>query len=80
VASVESVDGVKHYTGLTGNTFKKRYYKHEGDFRNTSGKNNTRLSKYIWKLKEEGKNYEIKWEIMDRAPTHNPINKNADCF
>ena len=75
MASVESVDGVEHYTGLTGNTFKKRYYKHEGDFRNTSGKNNTRLSKYIWKLKEEGKNYEIKWEIMDRAPTHNPINR-----
>ena len=26
VGSVESVDGVEHYTGLTGNTFKKRYY------------------------------------------------------
>ena len=56
VASVESVDGVEHYTSLTGKTFKKRYYKHVGDFRNISGKNNTRLSKYIWKLKEEGKN------------------------
>lgn len=75
VASVESVDGVEHYTGLTGNTFKKRWYKHESDFRNTSGKHNTRLSTYIWQLKEEQKNYEVKWEILDRAPTHNPVNK-----
>jgi hypothetical protein len=74
VASVESVDGVEHYTGLTGNTFKKRWNKHEGDFRNTTGKHNTRLSTHIWKLKEEGKDYETKWEILDRAPTHNPVN------
>jgi hypothetical protein len=65
---------VEHYTGLTGNTFKKRWNKHEGDFRNTTGKHNTRLSTHIWKLKEEGKHYETKWEILDRAPTHNPVN------
>ena len=61
-------------TGLTGNTFKKRWNKHEGDFRNTTGKHNTRLSTHICKLKEEGKDYETKWEILDRAPTHNPVN------
>ena len=45
-----------------------------GIFRNTTSKHNTRLSTYIWKLKEEGKDYEINWEIMDRAPTRNPVN------
>jgi hypothetical protein len=45
--SVESVDGVK-----------KRWSKHEVDFRNTFSKHNTRLSTYIWKLKEEGKIYD----------------------
>ena len=32
VASVTSAYGVEHYTGLTGNTFKKRWYKHNDDF------------------------------------------------
>ena len=75
VATVQSADGVEHYTGLTGNTFKKRYNKHESDFRNNSGKNNTRLSTHIWKLKEENKPYDIDWEILDRAGTHNPVSK-----
>ena len=73
VASVTSLDGVEHYTGLTGNTFKKRYNAHNADFRNNENK--TRLSTHINKLKEENKNYQLKWEILDRAPTHNPVSR-----
>ena len=75
VASVSSADGVEHYTGLTGNTFKRRYYTHQADFRNTSDKHKTRLSTHIWKLKDENKHYDLSWDILDRAPTHNPISK-----
>ena len=75
VASVTSPDGVEHYTGLTSNTFKKRWSKHEGDFRNTKDKHNTRLSTHIWKLKQENKPYQTNWEILDRAPTHNPTSR-----
>ena len=75
VASVTSPDGVEHYTGLTSLTFKKRWYKHNEDFRKPQNSGNTTLSGHIWKLKEEGKNYQIKWEIMDRAPTFNPVKK-----
>ena len=75
VASVESNAGVEHYTGLTSNTFKKRWSSHEGDFRNTSGKHNTRLSTHIWKLKEDNRNYQIRWEILDRVPAHNPVSR-----
>ena len=73
VASVTSLDGVEHYTGLTGNTYKKRYNAHNADFRNNDNK--TRLSTHINKLKEENKNYQLKWEILDRAPTHNPVSR-----
>ena len=59
-------------TGLFSNTFKKRWNKHEGDFRNTRDKHNTRLSTHIWQLKAENKPYQTKWEILDRAPPHNP--------
>ena len=73
VASVTSLDGVEHYTGLPGNTLKKRYNAHNADFRNNENK--TRLSTHINKLKEENKNYQLKWEILDRAPTHNPVSR-----
>ena len=64
---------MEHYTGLTSNTFKKRWNKHEGDFRNTRDKHNTRLSTHIWKLKEDKQNYQMRREILDRAPAHNPV-------
>jgi hypothetical protein len=72
VASVASASGVEHYTGLTNNTFKKRWSSHEGYFRNKSDKNNTRLSTHIWKMKKDNQNYQIRWEILDRAPANTP--------
>ena len=30
------------------------------------------LSKFIWELKDEGVNFQIKWRIVDRAPPYNP--------
>jgi len=35
-------------------------------------KKGTMLSKFIWELKDEGVNFEIKWRIVDRAPPYNP--------
>ena len=32
----------------------------------------SKLSKFIWDLKDEGVNYQIKWRIVDRAPKYNP--------
>ena len=80
VTSVSTQDSTEHYTGLTGATFKKRWYQHNHDFRNTDKRNSTTLSAYIWQLKEEGKPYEIKWEIMDRAPIFNPISRKCRLY
>ena len=73
VASVDSPDGMEHYTGLTGGPFKKRWSAHNSDINNNNAK--TRLSSHILKLKEEGKPYTITWDIMDRAPVYNPVNR-----
>ena len=75
VASVTSGEGVEHYTGLTSQTFKRRWSKHTSNFDKVEERNDTTLSSHIWKLKEEGKNFQIKWEIMDRAPNFNPVNR-----
>ena len=75
VASVSTQNSTEHYTGLTGDTFKKRWYKHNATFNNVGDRNKTTLSDHIWNLKEQGKPYEIKWDIVDRAKTFNPVNR-----
>jgi hypothetical protein len=43
---------IKHYVGMTANSFKERYRNHQKSFTNATYKNETELSKYIWKLKQ----------------------------
>ena len=62
------------YTGVTRNTFKKRYYGHTYSF-NHRGENSTTLSSHLWNLKDQNKNYEISWNIVDRAQEFNPVNR-----
>ena len=73
VASVDSADGVEHYTGLTGGSFKDRWTKHMSDI--NINKPSTTLGSYVTKLKQEGKPYTLTWDIMDRAPVYNPVSR-----
>ena len=66
-------DGVEHYTGLTGGSFKDRWSKHNSDI--NLSKASTTLSSHILKLKEARKPYTITWDIMDRAPVFSPVSR-----
>ena len=63
------------YTGLTRNTFKQRYNGHRYTFNHRNTPNSTTLSTHLWKLKDERNNYDIKWNIVDRAPDFNPTTR-----
>ena len=63
------------YTGLTGGTFKRRYYQHRSDFRNPAYEHSTELSKYIWKLKRLNAPHMVAWEVLSRARVFNPVTK-----
>ena len=63
------------YTGLTRNTFKKRWYKHTSDFNTEKNKHSTTLSTHIWDLKDSGENYQITWKILDKARESNPTTR-----
>ena len=63
------------YTGLTSNTFKKRYYKHRESFKKENSENSTTLSSFIWNLKRKNENFEINWRIKDRAAAFNPVSR-----
>ena len=57
----------KIYYGLTGTDFKQRYRNHTQSFTKEARQKDTELSKYIWQLKEEGLEGNIKWDIARRA-------------
>ena len=63
------------YTGLTGREFKERWKEHQKDFENTKNRTKTMLSSHIWELKDRGLDFLVKWEILDRATTYNPVSK-----
>ena len=54
------------YTGVTAHTFKKRYGAHFTDMLNS--KYSTCLSKHVWDLNDNGKQYSIQW-----CSSFNPI-------
>ena len=65
----------KKYKGITYNAFKTRLVNHEKDFRDVKYKNSTELSKEVWRIKDLGGQYEIKWRIISQHPPYNPSSK-----
>ena len=57
----------KRYIGLTSMEFKKRYYKHRSDFTHRKNKDSTRLSSYIWNLKDNKIDFKINWKIIKKV-------------
>ena len=66
-ATVTTNQDKQSYIGSTEGTFKQRYTQHKSDFRNIKAKNKTTLSKYMWDLRENGVNTEIKWMILKKC-------------
>ena len=64
---VEGSDEKKKYFGQTSRPFKQRYYEHKMAMNNMMSKHATALSRYIWKIKNAGKQFKIKWSIKNRA-------------
>ena len=54
------------YIGSTERSFKKRYSEHMSSINNRP-KNHTTLSSHIWKLKDRGVHFDIKWSIKARG-------------
>ena len=63
------------YIGLTAPPFKQRFNNHTKSFNLRTYETDTELSKYIWKLKDGGIKYIIKWKIIDRGRSFNPVSK-----
>ena len=47
-------------------------------FRNWTHENDTKLSKYIWSLKDQNKDFDIKWSILKTSPGHSIKSKSCN--
>ena len=70
-ATVTSNNKSEYYTGIAGNSFKKRVNNHNYDFWHRSQKHSTTLSNHIWDLKENGEHYGLTWNLVETAPIIN---------
>ena len=74
-AKISTAQDEKHYIGLTATTFKAHHAGHKSTFKDKEKKHSTELSKYIWKLKDEGAPYTITWRVIRHAQPYFPRTK-----
>ena len=66
------------YIGLTEGTFKKRFYGHQLSFKDRKYLKSSELSKHIWKVKDQGRNYRISCKIKNKATPYITGTKRCD--
>ena len=76
VPSDESMNKV--YIGISEPPFKVRARNHEKAFRHKEYINDSKLSQYIWKLKEENAEYEIEWSTLRKTNGYNTVSKSCN--
>ena len=78
-AEIRSKDDgeTREYIGMTANAFKSRFYNHKKSFNDARYENETELSKYVWKLKRNERDFDIKWSILKRVPAYTAGGKNC---
>ena len=74
-ATVTTQDAQETYIGLTANQFKERYRNHQTSFRHVKRRNETELSKHLWKLKDENKEFTVAWKIIAKAKPYTNLAK-----
>eukprot|EP00116_Pleurobrachia_bachei_P002966 sb/3463228/ len=68
LAALRSETGAEHhYVGMTGGTFKQRYYGHTSSFRHEGHCGDTKLSEKVWELKRQGTDWNIKWSVIRKG-------------
>ena len=70
-AEVETNDGINELStkvnfGISETELKLKYNNHTMSFRNRTHENDSKLSKLIWSLKYQNKEFDIKWSILKK--------------
>ncbi len=65
--TTSNTNSTKHYIGMTASTFKERYRNQIKSFNHKRYSNDTELSKYIWKLKDNKQDFDITWSVLKQS-------------
>ena len=71
-AEVETNDGINELStkvnfGISETEFTTKYNNHTMSFRNQTHESDSKLSKFIWSLKVQNKEFDIKWSILKNS-------------
>ena len=76
-----SDNSIKRYIGLSAPPFKERLSGHKKSFNHRRYETETKLSVYVWQLKDKGLNYNIKWNILKLSRAYSPATQTCRlCF
>ena len=76
-----SDNSIRRYIGLTAPTFKQRLGNHNKSFNHRRYEHDTKLSVYIWQLKDKNVTYDIKWKILKLSRAYSPVTQTCRlCF
>ena len=77
-ATVTTREKAETYVGLTATDFKTRWRNHQMSFKHEKRRNDTELSKHLWKLKEKKEDYTISWNILAKARAYTNATKRCN--
>ena len=71
-AESETDDGINELStkvnfGISETEFTSKYNNHTMSFRNRTHENDLELSKFIWSLKDQNKEFDIQWSIFKKS-------------
>ena len=62
----------RKYIGSTATTFKERHRNYKSDFKLSKRRTCTKLSGYVWQLKDKSIEPNVKFRLKDKAPSYTP--------
>ena len=77
-AEVTCVEGKRVYYGSCMGPFKERYRNHKKSFNNRTYSEETKLSKFVWELKDKNEQYEIAWSVVKKCVPYRPSATKCD--
>ena len=77
-ATITTAESTETYVGLTATEFKTRWRNHQMSFKSESKKNDTELSKHLWQLKDQKKDFAISWKILAKANSYSNLTKRCN--
>ena len=64
---VTTENEIKCYKGVTEGEAKSRLSTHKTSFNDQNYRNSSELSKFIWEKKENNREYQLQWNIIDES-------------